>query len=119
LFLGHYCPNGTEYDTKYPCSPGTYNQNTKGRSPTDCLDCPGGKYCDGSGNTAPDGNCTSGWYCSGGAESPNDTAHGGKCQPGYYCPEGKSCNLKLSYGEKYDIANLFCKKYNFGFVFSI
>lgn len=27
--LGHYCPIGTEYDTQFPCEPGTYNNMTQ------------------------------------------------------------------------------------------
>jgi len=88
-FIGHYCPNGTEYGTQYPCPAGTYNPSTQRTSVTECIDCPGGEYCEGVGNSAPTGNCTAGWYCSGGSDSPNTTTHGGKCQPGYYCPERK------------------------------
>ena len=89
MISGHYCPNGTKFDTEFRCPPGSYNPVTKATAPTDCIDCPGGQYCQGYANSAPTGNCSAGWYCSGGAEMPNDTAHGGECQPGYYCPEGK------------------------------
>ena len=42
----------------------------------------------GQGNAAPTGNCTAGWYCSGGADRPNTTTNGGECNMGFYCPEG-------------------------------
>ena len=58
------------------------------RNVTTALDCPGGMYCEGEGNSAPTGNCTAGWYCTGGADKTNTTTHGGECQPGYFCPEG-------------------------------
>lgn len=85
---GNYCPNGTQHGSQYPCPAGTYNPTSQRTSLGDCIDCPGGKYCQGDGNSAPTGNCSAGWYCSGGADSPNTTTNGGKCQPGYYCPEG-------------------------------
>ncbi|RUS80256.1 hypothetical protein EGW08_011985, partial [Elysia chlorotica] len=87
---GHYCPNGTEYGTEFRCPPGTYNPSTLGTSQDDCLSCPGGQYCQGYANVQPTGNCTEGWYCTGGSDSPNSTTAGGQCQPGYYCPEGSS-----------------------------
>lgn len=98
---GYYCPNGTEYSFQFPCPPGTYNALQLGTSQDDCQLCPGGEYCEGQGNAAPTGNCTAGWYCSGGADSKNSTTHGGRCQPGYYCPEGKCgqvlCTLKSEF----------------------
>ena len=54
--------------------------------------CPGGQYCEGDGNIQPTGNCSAGFYCSGSAETWNDTVHGGQCEPGYYCPEGVFTN---------------------------
>ncbi len=86
---GYYCPNGTEYSTQYPCPPGTYNSLQLGTSIDDCQSCTLGMYCEGQGNPEPTGNCSAGWYCSGGADSPNTTTHGGQCQAGYYCPEGR------------------------------
>ena len=46
----------------------------------------------GQGNAAPTGNCTAGWYCSGGADRPNTTTNGGECNMGFYCPEGTANN---------------------------
>ena len=40
---GHYCPTGTHTPT--PCPAGTYLPTTGAVIDTDCLDCPGGKYC--------------------------------------------------------------------------
>ena len=87
--IGHYCPNGTEFSTQYKCPAGTYNPVNGSTELADCLDCPGGEYCQGEANSAPTGYCYAGWYCSGGSDSPNTTTHGGECQPGTYCPEGK------------------------------
>ena len=55
-FPGHYCPNSTEYSTQYRCTPGTYNPSTLGTSDSDCLECPGGEYCEGFANVMPTGN---------------------------------------------------------------
>ena len=44
---GHYCPTGT--GTPVPCPSGTYLPDTGRASDLDCLDCPGGYYCDSAG----------------------------------------------------------------------
>ena len=94
LFTGYYCPNGTAFSTEFPCPPGTYNQLELGTSIADCQQCPGGEYCEGQGNAAPTGNCSAGWYCSGGADQPNTTTNGGECNMGFYCPEGRQLIAK-------------------------
>ncbi|CAH1789581.1 unnamed protein product, partial [Owenia fusiformis] len=96
---GHFCPNGTASQYENPCPPGTYNALPRGTSETDCQDCQGGEYCEGQGNSAATGNCSAGWFCSGGADRPNTTTHGGECQPGYYCPEGSMSPIPCPGGE--------------------
>ena len=97
ILIGHYCPNGTEFSTQYKCPPGTYNPVNGSTALTDCLECPGGEYCEGEANVAPTGLCYPGWYCSGGSDSPNTTTHGGECQRGTYCPEGNHLILQPHY----------------------
>ena len=46
---GHYCPEGT--GVPKPCSVGTYLPDTQRDELSDCLDCPGGMYCDVQGLT--------------------------------------------------------------------
>ena len=142
---GHYCPNGTSFDTQFPCPvsyylanssaesvesctlcisghycdeeglgtpkicpvgsycqiglsvpdrcpPGTYSNLTGLTRPQECLPCPGGYYCEGSGNTQPTGPCSAGYYCRYKAETatPIDEITGGICPRGGYCPEGSS-----------------------------
>ena len=65
--VGHYCPPGTQYDTQYKCSAGTYNPLTTQSSAAACKLCDAGKYCFGEGLSAPTGNCSQGWFCTGGA----------------------------------------------------
>ncbi len=42
------------------------------------------------GQTSPHGNCTGGFFCSGGsiAQSPIAQSYGDVCPEGNYCPEG-------------------------------
>lgn len=65
--VGHYCPPGTQYDTQYKCSSGSYNPLPTQSSSTACKLCDAGTYCFGDGLSAPTGNCSQGWFCTGGA----------------------------------------------------
>ncbi|KAH3841624.1 hypothetical protein DPMN_115097 [Dreissena polymorpha] len=57
---GYYCPVGTTHDRQYPCPKGYYNPVNGQDSSTDCLQCPGGKYCETDGLSTPTGDCA-GW----------------------------------------------------------
>ena len=61
--LGHYCPNGTRYATEFACPKGHYRNQTKGKSVSDCVPCPGGQYCEGTGLDKPSGRCDPGFFC--------------------------------------------------------
>jgi hypothetical protein len=39
--VGHYCPNGTQTATEWPCPAGTFNNGTGLRSASECLPCLG------------------------------------------------------------------------------
>lgn len=65
--VGHYCPAGTKYSTEYPCLAGTYNPLTTQQSVASCLLCTPGMYCENQGISEPTGNCSAGWFCTGGA----------------------------------------------------
>jgi len=41
---GYYCPNGTGDYTQNECPAGTYNDQTKGKTLDDCIQCPVGKF---------------------------------------------------------------------------
>ena len=64
----------------------------------ECLSCPPGKYCAGSGissfPSSQSGNCDPGFFCRLGVNTPrpsqNFTGIGGVCPPGAYCLEGTS-----------------------------
>ena len=65
--VGHYCPPGTQTSTQYKCPAGTYNPNTTMTNQTSCLMCPAGSFCLGEGQSEATGNCSAGWFCTGGA----------------------------------------------------
>ena len=87
---GHYCLAGTKDAYQFKCFNGTYNPVVRAEGPSACLPCTPGKYCEGLGLYEPTGNCSEGWYCSGGSDKPMTTTHGGQCQPGFYCPSMSS-----------------------------
>ena len=59
---GHYCTLGTQYNTSFPCPPGTFNPVTGGHNRTACVACTPGFYCQGHGLSAPTGPCAPGYY---------------------------------------------------------
>ena len=83
---GYYCEKGM----KYPCPEGTYNDKSGQSQRSDCLECPAGSYCTGSGRSDKGEKCDAGFLCTGGAKQPNpEPGQGGKpCERGYYCLEG-------------------------------
>ena len=84
--MGHYCPEGTRHSFEFPCSPGTFNPNDVSTNATSCLPCTPGKYCEGSGNSAPTNSCSAGYYCPGGVDNPKPSHY--KCPVRHYCPFG-------------------------------
>lgn len=52
MYIGYYCLAAQD---PIPCRNGTYNNVTGRFSESDCVDCPVGKYCEGLGNSVPDG----------------------------------------------------------------
>ena len=65
FFLGHFCPEGTDYDIKFPCDEGTYNDQFGASNATFCSPCPPGNYCEGRGNAEPGLPCDPGFFCRG------------------------------------------------------
>ena len=54
--------------------------------------CPGGYYCNSYGLTAPQGQCSAGFYCiqSSNSSTPTNSNYGGVCTAGSYCPAGST-----------------------------
>jgi hypothetical protein len=103
---GSFCLQSTRYSNEYMCPKGTYSPHVGLHNESSCLSCTSGMYCEGSGLTAPTGNCTAGYFCGGGSsvatpfesgESSyrvsyigdtcvNDTLSNDLCPRGHYCP---------------------------------
>ncbi|XP_043532727.1 zonadhesin isoform X4 [Chiloscyllium plagiosum] len=121
---GHFCPERTQFGEEYHCRPGTYNSLPGQQSPADCLICPPGQFCEGTGLSTPSGNCSKGWYCTGGSvtskplpqgefsnisewASQKNVSPGNRCPPGFFCPEGSSLPLICTAGfycDQYELA---------------
>ena len=100
---GHYCTAGTL--APIPCPVGTYNDDTGKSKSTDCVNCPGGYYCDEVGLTnaiikSRNKVCDAGYYCTGKATTPTpiDGTTGNICTKGHYCPEGATAVTKCAAG---------------------
>ncbi|KAM8989348.1 uncharacterized protein PRD47_016773 [Ara ararauna] len=87
---GHYCPEGAPLPLQ--CPPGTWAGGEGSRSLQECQPCPGGYYCNSSGQRAPSGPCSPGYYCISGAQSsaPTDGLSGAPCPINHFCPLGSS-----------------------------
>ena len=101
---GNYCPQKSSVKTA--CLKGTYNPNSNGKSNSDCLPCPPGKFCSveglyqpGDGVIGTDPSCDPGYYCKSKAIEKTPTKDlsadnlFGPCEGGYYCPKGVSAPL--------------------------
>ncbi|XP_028563977.2 uncharacterized protein LOC114585457 [Podarcis muralis] len=80
---GHFCPEGTQTSTQFPCPEGTFSTRLGNGKMDDCVSCPRGAYC--PEGTAKPVLCPPGTYHSEqGAKSTNDCM---PCPGGYHCPE--------------------------------
>ncbi|XP_014797053.1 PREDICTED: multiple epidermal growth factor-like domains protein 11 isoform X3 [Calidris pugnax] len=85
---GHYCPEGALLLLQ--CPPGTWSGSEGRRSVQECQPCPGGYYCNSSGQRAPSGHCSPGYYCVTKAQTPTPTdgLSGAPCPVSHFCPLG-------------------------------
>ncbi|XP_062995580.1 multiple epidermal growth factor-like domains protein 6 [Elgaria multicarinata webbii] len=80
---GHFCPEGTQTSTQFPCPAGSYSNRLGNDNIDDCIACPSGAYC--PEGTAKPALCPPGTYCSEqGAKSTGDCI---PCPGGYHCPD--------------------------------
>ena len=106
--VGHFCvANSTGPE---PCPRGTFSNATGRKHRNDCNNCPKGMYCQDIKLIEPTGECEAGFFCWGGALSPepvfnNDTSkgeervvYGDQCQPGHYCPKGTTLMIPCKPG---------------------
>ncbi|XP_051895656.1 multiple epidermal growth factor-like domains protein 11 [Pristis pectinata] len=92
--VGHYCPVGTS--SPRPCPPGTFSNQSKLVSQSDCTPCIYGHYCGSEGLVTPSGECWGGFYCLQGAKVPRNPVMdgtGGPCPSGHFCPNGTAFPL--------------------------
>ena len=90
---GYFCANGEIAS----CPNGTYSARVNLSSATECSDCDEGRACTVEGLTAPNANCSAGYFCAAGSLSvvgqtrycPETVGGVGRgCEEGFYCPEG-------------------------------
>jgi len=72
--------------TRSHARPGTYLPSAHAESVSDCISCPGGSVCNGTGLSASSGLCAEGYYCAGGAVT--ETPASARCPSGSACPLG-------------------------------
>lgn len=90
---GHYCPNGTQFQTQFNCPPGTWSGSNSLASSDECTVCETGKHCIG-GQSSVSGNCSMGYYCPLGSFRSDQFA----------CPSGTYSNqTNLAAAEECDI----------------
>ena len=79
---GGYCLRGATSVSS--CPSGKYNPEEGAKVADSCIVCLPGKYCFGSANPAPTGECTAGYYCPAGSSSPTQNS----VPVGHYAPAG-------------------------------
>ena len=74
------------------------------KNATDCLDCPGGQYCELSGQANSTGPCLPGYFCEKSATAMPTGIGGDVCPKGHFCENvskptlfrGSLASLKIS-----------------------
>ncbi|KAL8173677.1 UNVERIFIED_CONTAM: hypothetical protein K2H54_015635 [Gekko kuhli] len=108
---GHHCPPQTAIPL--PCPAGTMNRLEGAVSSSACKLCPVGRFCRGNANWEPDGLCSAGYYCEGGAtdavpRSTPEYPRSGPCPSGHYCPEGTLVPVACPVGTLNNATGFFC-----------
>lgn len=91
---GYYCTGSTGYDIQ-PCPEGKFGSREGLTSESECSDCTGGHYCEGTGLPDETGGCDAGHYCQSGVnvKAPTGSGHtgiGNLCFAGHECPANTS-----------------------------
>lgn len=89
---GYACPAATASYLAFPCPTGTYLGRGLASSLAACVACSPGRFCAGTGLSAPTGLCAAGWTCVLGAATatPSDGVTGAACPAGSWCGSGSS-----------------------------
>ena len=91
---GHFCESGQTFGQ--PCPFGSYNPDTNAEEPGACSVCDPGSYCPEKAAIEPAGNCTSGYYCTGGNTDDRPTT--AECSPGHECVQGSADEVECADG---------------------
>ena len=97
--VGKYCVASST--TSANCPSGTYMLNTGSTSSSQCYPCKLGWACTSTNLSAPDQQCTAGYWCRSSAISITTALLAdfyGPCTPGAYCPLGTSYPVLCSLG---------------------
>ena len=97
---GYYCPIGTGLNWT-ACPVGKYGSRSNLRSEDDCTGCDAGKFCSRTALSAPNGNCSAGFFCPYGSQNSwGGTVYtsNSTCTAGSYCPKGSSVPLQCPPG---------------------
>ena len=92
---GYYCPGGKPL----LCPPGTFSSELGLTSVDGCKECPPGEYCMG-GQSKPDGQCSAGYICAGGSNSPVPDISNPKFPINGPCPVGRFCRAGTVFAEQ-------------------
>ena len=96
---GGYCEKGSYAPKK--CNPGTYSTLKNQENQNNCGPCDAGKYCVGTVEPNPSGDCAAGYYCEQGSSVPTggvDENSPKECGPGNQCPLGSSGETECEKG---------------------
>jgi hypothetical protein len=98
--IGYYCPVGTGTNP-IACPVGRYGSRINLMALDDCLACPPSMFCSQTALTAPNGNCTAGYFCPQGSMNQfgmTAIASSNICPIGYYCPPSSNTPLPCTPG---------------------
>mmetsp|Transcript_6632 Transcript_6632/g.24821 ORF Transcript_6632/g.24821 Transcript_6632/m.24821 type:complete len:4721 (-) Transcript_6632:61-14223(-) len=100
---GYYCPEQSVHPT--PCPIGTFSPLSGNTAEANCTSCTNGKYCAIPGLAAVSGNCTGGYYCVQGSDTPMPTngVQGNVCPVGHHCPDSSTEPTPCANGTYTDI----------------
>ena len=86
---GYYCPEGTG-SVYQACPVGTFSNFTRLWHIDNCTQCTEGKFCSSPAATDITGDCSAGYYCLSGSDSPTpgsgSVGNADVCPAGSYCP---------------------------------
>jgi hypothetical protein len=86
---GYVCPEGTGEVWDF-CPTGTFSGSPGLFNDSQCTACTGGSYCGSPNATVVSGDCSAGYYCVEGSDTPTPDSNykgtAGPCPQGHYCP---------------------------------